>query len=77
MQDPFDDIDCQTAFIEKYYDSFEEYCMERGIYKDYYCDHEFDYCESREDVFLDFAANYYDDQILENADNMNDLREEK
>ena len=77
MFDPWDDQDCQAAFIEKNYEDFEHYCLNKGIHHDYYCDHEFDYCEAREDDFLEFAANYADDAELAKADDDNEALKER
>jgi len=77
IDDPFDDIDCQTAFIESNYEDFEMWCQDHGWYKDYYCDHEFDYCQAREDAFLEFAANYQDDSKNDKADKDNEVLKEK
>ena len=55
----FDDTDCITAFIEANYQDFEEWANERGVYPDYYCDHEFNYCEHHDEKFMEFALDYY------------------
>lgn len=59
-----DDQDCCAAFIELHYDDFEQEMNERGIYPDYYCDHEIDYLEDNSD-FVEFAFNYFNSAKIE------------
>jgi hypothetical protein len=55
----FGDVDCMSAFIETNYEDFEQAMNERGIYPDYYCDHESSYCETHDDSYLEFAFGYF------------------
>ena len=55
----YDDSECQSAFVAKRYDDFEEYMFQRDIHHDDYCDHEIDFCEHLDDEYMDFAFDYY------------------
>lgn len=55
----FDDPVLMEDFIAKNYRDFEDWMNERGIDPDYYCDHEFSYCENRDDDYLDFGFERY------------------
>lgn len=80
MQDPWEDKRLMNEYCYEHADDFD-YFIAENYPSDYrtsnYEQLEESYCEKNWCKFLDFAANYYDDQILENADNMNNLREEK
>jgi len=83
--DPWDDINCQSLFIESNYEDFEQWANEKGIFPDYYCDHEYDYCQAREEDFLEFAAKnepndswqQKQDEIDEKADEDNQALKER
>ena len=54
--DIFEDDYLVSLFISDNYDDFEEYCRDRGISHDFYCDYEFDYVLTREAEFIEYAA---------------------
>jgi len=53
------DLDLCSAFIDSERDDFDEYCRDHGIHHDYEMDHEFDFIESRDDTFFEFAFQWY------------------
>jgi hypothetical protein len=55
----FEDGQLIEDFIAYNYEDFEQEMGEHGIDPDYYCDHEFDYCESNDDSFLEFGFKKY------------------
>lgn len=75
--DPYEDENCIQAFIESNYEDFEETMNERGIYHDYYCDHEFDYCESKEEKFLEFAEKFHAAFLESQEEHKREVREDR
>ncbi len=55
----FDDPVLLEDFIAENYEDFENAMYERGIDTDYYCDYEFQYCESRDEDFVNFGFKKY------------------
>lgn len=67
MFDPWENYECQKAFVEKYRTRFEEWT-------DSIVSQEFsikDYCEEYADSFLNFAINYQEDLNYSEADRRN------
>lgn len=75
--DPWSDDRCTTEFIERNAEDFDLWCCENGIHHDYACDHELDYLEAHEDDFLDFALEFEEELKIDEAEKMNDLRNDK
>lgn len=75
MQDPWEDKSLMNEFCYKYADDFDYFIADkfsedpRFVNKEYY---EEDYCEANSGSFLDFAANYYEDQKFVEGDRKND-----
>lgn len=71
--DPFTDDDCIDAFIEENEKDFFEWLAENIVDTN---NSELLYCESRERAFLEFAYNYLEDIVMDEADFDNDLNED-
>lgn len=55
----FNDLLLIEDFISSNYEDFEECMYSRGIDTDYYVDYEFEYCESRDQDFIQLGFDKY------------------